>query len=87
MSMELACPRCRSGKYTSLPFGNELSASGAARKYRCLACGSYFASPSFSFWLKPAVKVVLDDSPPPLDLDLVPDLMEERRRRPGPMLL
>ncbi len=86
--MELICPRCRSAKYTSLPFGNELTASGAA-KYRCLGCGAYFASPreSFSFWLKPALKIDVDDSVPAVDLDLAPDLTEERRRRPGPMQL
>ncbi len=36
------CPRCKSDKHTSLPFGNIVRASGAARTYRCLVCGFFF---------------------------------------------
>ena len=36
------CPRCKSEKHTSLPFGNIVRANGAARTYRCLMCGFFF---------------------------------------------
>ncbi len=38
------CPSCRSGKYTSLPFGNVLDLSGSASTYRCLRCGVFFST-------------------------------------------
>ncbi len=38
------CPSCRSGKYTSLPFGNVLDLSGSASTYRCLRCGVFFSA-------------------------------------------
>ena len=38
----LHCPRCRSDKYTSLPFGNIVRATGSARTYRCLICAFMF---------------------------------------------
>ncbi len=40
--MDEHCPRCKSDKHTSLPFGNIVRANGAARTYRCLVCGFFF---------------------------------------------
>ncbi len=40
--MKEHCPRCKSDKHTSLPFGNIVRANGAARTYRCLVCGFFF---------------------------------------------
>ncbi len=40
----LRCPSCHSDKYTSLPFGNLLDASGAAGTYRCLKCCCFFST-------------------------------------------
>ncbi len=42
MSPALSCPRCKSEKHTSLPFGTIVRASGTARTYRCLVCGFFF---------------------------------------------
>ncbi len=42
MSQNENCPRCKSEKHTSLPFGNIVRASGSARTYRCLVCGFFF---------------------------------------------
>ncbi len=43
LSQKLRCPRCDSGNYTSLPFGNELDLDGCADTYQCLRCGLFFA--------------------------------------------
>jgi len=42
MPLKENCPRCKSEKHTSLPFGNIVRASGSARTYRCLVCGFFF---------------------------------------------
>ena len=77
------CPRCSSDRYTSLPFGNELSASGSASTYQCLICGSYFdlahQEALGRFLLRRAPIAGLDEALPALDLDFARNVMEERR--------
>jgi hypothetical protein len=36
------CPKCRSDKYTSLPFVYMVRARGSAKTHRCLVCGFLF---------------------------------------------
>ncbi len=77
------CPKCKSNRYTSLPFGNELSASGSASTYQCLICGSYFSRAHQDvlarFLLKRAPKAGSDEIMPALELDFGRFVMEERR--------
>ena len=79
------CPGCRSDKYTSLPFGNRIDATGSAQTYRCLVCGSFFSgarrSQAIEHLLFRAALKLPDDGMPARDLDLIRNMKGERHGR------
>ncbi len=76
------CPKCRSAKYSALPFGNVLI-GGSAQKYRCLTCESFFAAGAEPV-ARPAMRRPAADMPeqsiPAIEIDFVNGGLEEKRR-------